>query len=156
MTRPLLSRVVCPGQIPSHGGASNPYLVGAAAIAAGLDGIRNQIEPPPPTEGLAYGLEDGPTPIPIRLEAALDELEKDTVLRGLMGEELIHLFLAVKRHEIAKATEHARDYPGRRLGQQGGRLRGRGVLRVPVERRERLLVAGSGGACSPRTSLGLC
>jgi glutamine synthetase len=81
-------------------GASNPYLVGAAAIAAGLDGIRNQIEPPPPTEGLAYGL-----------EAALDELEKDTVLRGLMGEELIHLFLAVKRHEIAKATEHARDYP---------------------------------------------
>jgi glutamine synthetase len=92
-------------------GASNPYLVGAAAIAAGLDGIRNQIEPPPPTEGLAYGLEDGPTPIPTRLEAALDELEKDTVLRGLMGEELIHLFLAVKRHEIAKATEHARDYP---------------------------------------------
>jgi glutamine synthetase len=91
-------------------GASNPYLVGAAAIAAGLDGIRNRIEPPPETEGLAYGLEDGPTPIPTRLEAALDELEKDTVLRGLMGEELIHLFLAVKRHEIAKATEHARDY----------------------------------------------
>ena len=90
-------------------GASNPYLVGAAAIAAGLDGIRNRIEPPPPTEGLAYG-SDGPTPIPTRLEAALDELEKDMVLRGLLGEELIHLFLAVKRHEIAKATEHACDY----------------------------------------------
>ncbi len=90
-------------------GASNPYLVGAAAIAAGLDGIRNRIEPPPPTEGLAYGIE-GPTPIPTRLEAALDELEKDMVLRGLLGEELIHLFLAVKRHEIAKATEHACDY----------------------------------------------
>jgi hypothetical protein len=27
-----------------------------------------------------------------------------------MGEELIRLFLAVKRHEVAKATEHARDY----------------------------------------------
>jgi len=26
-------------------------------------------------------------------------------------EELIHLFLAVKRLEIAKATERARDYP---------------------------------------------
>jgi glutamine synthetase len=91
-------------------GASNPYLVGAAAIAAGLDGIRNQIEPPPPTEGLAYGLDDGPTPIPTRLEAALDELEKDTTIRGLVGEELIHLFLAVKRHEIQKATERARDY----------------------------------------------
>src|SRR6266496_2325937 len=91
-------------------GASNPYLVGAAAIAAGLDGIRNQIEPPPATEGLAYGLDDGPTPIPTRLEAALDELEKDTVLRGLLGEELIHLFLAVKRHEVAKTTEQALDY----------------------------------------------
>jgi glutamine synthetase len=91
-------------------GASNPYLVGAAAIAAGLDGPRNRIEPPPATEGLAYGVE-GPTPIPTRLEAALDALEKDAVLRGLLGEELIRLFLAVKRHEIAKATEHARDYP---------------------------------------------
>jgi hypothetical protein len=88
-------------------GASNPYLVGAA----GLDGIRNRIEPPPATEGLAYGLDNGPTPIPTRLEAALDALEKDAVLRGLMGEELIHLFLAVKRHEVAKATEHTRDYP---------------------------------------------
>jgi glutamine synthetase len=91
-------------------GASNPYLVGAAAIAAGLDGIRNRIEPPPAIEGLAYGI-DGPPLIPTRLEAALDALEKDSVLRGLLGEELIHLFLAVKRHEIAKATEHARDYP---------------------------------------------
>jgi glutamine synthetase len=90
-------------------GASNPYLVGAAAVAAGLDGIRNRIEPPPATEGLAYGI-DGPTPIPTRLEAALDALEKDAVLREQLGEELIHLFLAVKRHEIAKATEHARDY----------------------------------------------
>ncbi len=53
--------------------ASNPYLVGAPAIAAGLDGLRNRIEPPPATEGLAYGL-DGPTPIPTRLEAALDAL----------------------------------------------------------------------------------
>jgi hypothetical protein len=33
------------------------------------------------------------------------------MLRGMLGEELIHLFLAVKRHEIAKATEHAGDYP---------------------------------------------
>ncbi len=32
------------------------------------------------------------------------------IIRELLGEELIRLFLAVKRHEIAKATEHARDY----------------------------------------------
>jgi glutamine synthetase len=90
-------------------GASNPYLVGAAAIAAGLDGIRNHIEPPPPIEGLAYGME-GPTAIPTRLEAALDALEKDGPLRELLGEELVRVFLAVKRHEVAKATDQALDY----------------------------------------------
>lgn len=90
-------------------GASNPYLVGAAAVAAGLDGIRNRIEPPPALDGVAYGLE-GPATIPTRLEAALDELEKDTTLGQLLGDELIATFLAVKRHEVAKAAEHARDY----------------------------------------------
>jgi glutamine synthetase len=90
-------------------GASNPYLVGAAAIAAGLDGIRNHIEPPPPIEGLAYGME-GPAAIPTRLETALDALEKDGALRELLGEELVRVFLAVKRHEVAKATEQALDY----------------------------------------------
>jgi glutamine synthetase len=112
-------------------GASNPYLVGAAAIAAGLDGIRNQIEPPPATEGLAYGLEDGPMPIPTRLEAALDELEKDTTIRGLMGEELIHLFwrsstTRSKRRPSTPATTL------RRLDLPRGRLRGRRAVRVPL------------------------
>jgi glutamine synthetase len=90
-------------------GASNPYLVGAAAIAAGLDGIRNRIEPPPPIHALAYGME-GPTLIPTRLEAALDALEKDGALRELLGEDLVRVSLAVKRHEIAKTTEQALDY----------------------------------------------
>jgi glutamine synthetase len=90
-------------------GASNPYLVGAAAIAAGLDGIRNRIEPPAQVEGLAYGME-GPTPIPTRLEAALDALEKDGALRELLGEELVRVFLAVKRHEVGKTAEQALDY----------------------------------------------
>jgi len=90
-------------------GASNPYLVGAAAVAAGLDGIRNRIEPPPALDGVAYGV-DGPAAIPTRLESALDELEKDTTLRELLGDELIATFLAVKRHEVAKAAEHVPDY----------------------------------------------
>ncbi|HYY78535.1 MAG TPA: glutamine synthetase family protein [Actinomycetes bacterium] len=90
-------------------GASNPYLVGAAAVAAGLDGIRNHIEPPAALDGVAYGIE-GPVRLPVRLEAALDELEKDARLRELLGEELVATFLAVKRHEVAKATDRARDY----------------------------------------------
>ena len=90
-------------------GASNPYLVGAAAVAAGLDGLRNRIEPEAALDGVAYGIE-GPAPLPTRLEAALDALEKDTTLRELLGEELVATFLAVKRHEVAKAGEQADDY----------------------------------------------
>jgi glutamine synthetase len=93
-------------------GASNPYLLGASAIAAGLDGIRNRIEPRPATDGIAYGLtgDDAPEAIPTRLEAALDALEEDATLRGILGEEFIHLFLAVKRHEVEKARTNAEDY----------------------------------------------
>ncbi len=84
------------------GGGSNPYLVMAGVLAAGLDGMRNKIEPPAETQGIAYGLADV-TDLPTRLEHALDALEADATLRTALGEELVKLFLAVKRHEIGKA-----------------------------------------------------
>lgn len=82
--------------------ASNPYLVLAGTIAAGLDGIRRKLEPPAPVEGIAYGLA-GVTDLPTTLGAALDALEADTTLREALGEEFVKLFLAVKHHEINKA-----------------------------------------------------
>jgi glutamine synthetase len=83
-------------------GASNPYLVLAGSIAAGIDGIRRELEPPAPIDGIAYGLEGVPD-LPVSLEAALSALEADEVLRGALGAEFIKLFVAVKRHEIGKA-----------------------------------------------------
>ena len=88
------------------GGASNPYLVMAATIAAGIDGLRNKIEPPPAIEGIAYGLQNV-TDLPSSLPEALDALEADQPMRDLLGEEFIKLYLAVKRHEIKKAAEQA-------------------------------------------------
>ncbi len=84
------------------GGGSNPYLVMAGVLAAGLDGLWNKIEPPAETQGIAYGLQ-GVTDLPTRLEHALDALEADSVMRSALGEELVKLFVAVKRHEINKA-----------------------------------------------------
>jgi glutamine synthetase len=84
------------------GAASNPYLVMSGTIAAGLDGIRQELEPPEPVTGIAYGME-GVTDLPVNLGDALDALETDTVLREALGEEFIKLFVAVKRHEIGKA-----------------------------------------------------
>jgi glutamine synthetase len=84
------------------GAASNPYLVMAGVIAAGIDGIHKRLEPPPAVDGIAYGM-DGVTDLPTTLAAALDALEADKVLCETLGEEFIKLFVAVKRHEIGKA-----------------------------------------------------
>ena len=90
-------------------GSSNPYLVMAGVLAAGLDGLKNKTEPPAETAGIAYGL-TGVTDLPTRLEQSLDALEADTILRAALGEEFIKLFVAVKRHEIGKAKGAIADY----------------------------------------------
>src|SRR5574341_364708 len=91
------------------GGASNPYLVMAAVLAAGMDGLKNKIEPPAETSGIAYGL-TGVADLPIRLEKALDALEADGALCAALGEELVKLFVAVKRHAIGKAKSAIADF----------------------------------------------
>ncbi len=91
------------------GGASNPYLVMAGVVAAGLDGLRNHIDPPPAVDGIAYGL-TGVTDLPLRLEQALEAFENDETLRTALGEEFSHLFSAVKHHEIDKARSAILEY----------------------------------------------
>ena len=89
--------------------ASNPYLVLAGTLAAGIDGIRRGLEPPAPIAGIAYGM-TGVTDLPTTLGAALDALEADTELRAALGEEFVKLFVAVKRHEISKAHAAIADF----------------------------------------------
>lgn len=91
------------------GGSSNPYLLMAATLAAGLDGIKNKMTPPAAIEGVAYGIQ-GPADLPPRLETALAALESDSVLKDALGAEFIQLFTAVKRHEISKAQAAIVDY----------------------------------------------
>lgn len=91
------------------GGSSNPYLLMAATLAAGLDGVKNKLTPPAPVEGMAYGM-NGVTDLPTRLDDALAALEQDSVMREALGAEFIKLFTAVKQHEIAKAKAAISDY----------------------------------------------
>jgi glutamine synthetase len=97
----LENRMPCAG--------SNPYIVAAAILAAGLDGLEREIEPPPPSAGIAYD-DEGSTPLPQRLEESLEALGKDTVLREYLGEEFIKLLCAVKRFEIEKARAALPEY----------------------------------------------
>jgi glutamine synthetase len=89
--------------------ASNPYVVMAGVLAAGLDGVERGLEPPPPTREVAY-LDDGAPKLPTTLPGALDALEKDDILLGYLGEEFVKLFLAVKRFEVEKARQSLAEF----------------------------------------------
>lgn len=90
-------------------GAANPYLALAGMLVAMLDGIRRQIEPPPPLETNAYHRDDLDL-LPPTLEESLDYFEQDEVLRRAFDPEFTRAFLALKRHEIAKARAAVPEY----------------------------------------------
>ncbi len=87
-------------RLPASG--SNPYLVAAAVMAAGLDGIVCEEEPPEPSGSSQTSDLSAPL-LPASLDAALDALMADTVLHEYLGREFVQLFVCVKRHEIEKA-----------------------------------------------------
>ena len=85
-------------------GAANAYLMTAALLAAGLDGIRRELEPPAASVGYAYEDESRPV-LPMTLGDALDALRADERLIELMGGPLVDVFEVMKRDEIERFTE---------------------------------------------------
>ncbi|MBN1557689.1 MAG: glutamine synthetase [Lentisphaerae bacterium] len=84
----------------------NPYLAFAATLAAGLDGIRRRTDPGAAVEhDLFHGAQETPT-LPGSLDAALDCLEADPVVRDALGGHILANFLDAKRAEAR--TYHAR------------------------------------------------
>lgn len=91
----------------------NPYFAYAAILMAGLDGIKNKIDPHKngwgPYDVNLYTLSDKEKKklkqLPTRLDDALDALEKDNAFLtegGVFPEELIKNFIKTKRAELAK------------------------------------------------------
>ena len=82
----------------------NPYLAFSAMLQAGLDGINNRIEPPPPVDKDLYDLppeELAKVPqVPSSLDAALDALEADNAflkVGGVFTDDLIETWISYKR-----------------------------------------------------------
>jgi len=92
-------------------GATNIYLASALLLAAGLDGIKNQTVPIEPTTRNIETLTDEEranmriTPLPSNLSEALDYFEKSDFVREVLGQDIIDIFLAVKRKELEEYTE---------------------------------------------------
>lgn len=86
-------------------GSANPYLAGAAMLAAGLDGIENKIDPGVRNDDNLYEFEEdelrsrGIDFLPTTLSEALDFLEKDEVVKGALGTEYAPYYIGVKREE---------------------------------------------------------
>ncbi|HHY76505.1 MAG TPA: type I glutamate--ammonia ligase [Firmicutes bacterium] len=83
----------------------NPYLAFAAMIAAGLDGVKKGIEPPPPVQANIYCLNGldreklGIASLPASLEEAVEEMLRDEVIVSAIGEHIISRFVDAKRIE---------------------------------------------------------
>jgi glutamine synthetase len=90
---------------------SNPYLVGAAMLAAGLQGIEEQASPPPPSKPGAPAEEDPELdPLPTLVEDSLAELESEPMCKEFFGEEFITAYTAMRRYELARFHDHVSDW----------------------------------------------
>ncbi len=93
--------------------ACNPFMLMTAVMGAGLDGIRNQIDPPSPVDydvGIVTTIEEaaagGIEFLPRTLGEALEALEADQVVADALGATVHAEFLKVKRSELAAYNLH--------------------------------------------------
>ena len=85
--------------------AANPYMAMAVMLAAGLDGIENDLDVPTPVDRNIYAMnkkereENGVLDLPATLYEALQKLVEDEVMREAMGEHLLNHFVESKEIE---------------------------------------------------------
>jgi glutamine synthetase len=85
--------------------AANPYLAIAVALMAGLDGIRHRIEPPKSMSGNIKAMTEkekkavGADTLPDNLFAAMEEFQKDTFMKEVLGETIYQNYVDNKLKE---------------------------------------------------------
>jgi len=90
----------------------NPYLALAVMLRSGLDGIEKQIDPGPPVNKNIYKMSHRERrhlridELPSNLSEALDELEKDELVRETVGDHIFNHFVEAKREEWFDYIRH--------------------------------------------------
>ena len=83
----------------------NPYLAVAACLAAGLDGIQRGLTPPPSITSNIYEMDEedrracGIESLPGTLKEALEDLEADALITGVLGEHVTRQYVTGKLKE---------------------------------------------------------
>ena len=96
--------------------ACNPYLAFSVMLAAGLDGIRNKLEPPAPIEENVFEMSQaererhGIKTLPGSLRDAIDEMEKSDLVREALGDHVFESFVKNKRIEWDSFASQVTDY----------------------------------------------
>jgi glutamate---methylamine ligase len=94
-------------------GAANPYLLQAAVLAAGLDGIRSNREPGDRLDINMYTEShkaNGAKKLPLNLLDALRALEDSAVLRNAFGEKTLAAYIKLKHDDWNAYSRHLTDW----------------------------------------------
>ena len=94
-------------------GATNPYLLQAGLLAAGLDGIRHERNPGPRLDIDMYTeghLAKDAKRLPLNLLDALRRLEASEVLKAAFGDETIASYLKLKNAEWSDYARHLTEW----------------------------------------------
>lgn len=92
-------------ELQSPDASCNPYLAFAVCLAAGIDGIKNKIEPPKHIEKNLFQmktseiLSEGIDLLPDNLYEALEEFKKDKFVQDVLGEQITTKFYNAKKEE---------------------------------------------------------
>ena len=90
---------------------SNPYLVGAALIQAGLRGIEDDLPVPEPSKPGTPAEEDPSFErLPVDLRESLDALEQEPAAKEFFGEEFVTAYTGMRRHELARFDDWVTDW----------------------------------------------
>jgi glutamine synthetase len=87
----------------------NPYLAFAAMLKTGLDGIKKGLTPPPPVEEDVFEMDASRLKelkietLPFSIKRAVEELEKDSVIKEALGE---HTFEKLKEAKLAEFDDY--------------------------------------------------
>ncbi|MBT3247502.1 MAG: glutamine synthetase [Actinobacteria bacterium] len=113
--RTVLARcVVAPGSSANRvefrqaGSDANPYLMLAAILAAGSDGLSQALELPAMTEGDGYTNPGEATALATNLAGAIEAF-KGSTLAGLLGDDFAASYVSLAQAEVALAAEHSPD-----------------------------------------------
>ncbi len=95
---------------------ANPYLLLACCLHAGLDGIKKGLVPPDSVDENIFDMsekelrERGIASLPKDLDQALDALEKDEVIKDILGPHIVENYIAIKRKEWEDYSAYVTDW----------------------------------------------